>query len=91
VTGCGGTSGTGFRLQIPGRITTLFINLSISEPEDGGFKVALMRNGNRLVQVHFYGFMENVSVLYPCSFVKLMVISFAAGAGKSVIWCDNFQ
>jgi hypothetical protein len=66
----------------------LFVNLNIAEPERGGLKVTVMRNGNRLVQVHSYGFMENVSVSYPYSHLKLMVIASEAGAGKSVIWCD---
>ena len=81
-------SGTGFHLQIPGTITTLFINLGISAPEHGGFKVMIMRNGNLLVQVRFYGFMENVGILCPYSFLKLMITVSTAGAGKSVIWCD---
>jgi hypothetical protein len=55
--------GTGFLLQIPGRITTSFINLAIAEPEHGGFKATLMRNGNLLVQVPSYGSKENVSIL----------------------------
>jgi hypothetical protein len=63
---CGGTSETGFHLQIPGRITTLFINLGMAEPEHGGFKVTLMRNGKFLVQVPSYGLMENVCISYQC-------------------------
>jgi hypothetical protein len=91
VTRCDGTSGAGFHHQIPGKITTLLVNLGIAEPGHGGSKVTLMRNGNLLVQVLSYGFMENVRILYPYPFLKLIVTSFLAGAGKSVIWCDNLS
>ena len=50
-----------------------------------------MRNGNLLVQVRCYGFMGNVSIFKRYSFLKLMITAFEAGAGKSVIWCDNFS
>ena len=56
------TFGSGFHLRIPGRITTLVVNLGILEAENGGFKVTLMQNGSHLVQVLSYGLMENVSV-----------------------------
>ena len=62
---CDGTSGSGFRLQIPGRITISQMNLGIVDPEHGGFKVTLMPNGNHLVQVPCYGLTESVSILYP--------------------------
>jgi hypothetical protein len=88
---CDGTSGTGFHLQIPGKITTLLVNLSIADLEHGGLKVTLMRNGNLLVQVLSYGSMENVSNLNPHFSPELMVTASAAGAGKSVIWCDNLS
>jgi hypothetical protein len=65
VTRCEGTYETGFPLQIPGIITTLFINLGIAELEYGGFKVTLMRDGKVLVQVPFYGSMENVCISHP--------------------------
>ena len=68
------------------------VNLGIAEPGHGGFKVTPIRNGKLLVQVRFYGFMENVSTSYPYSFLgflKLMATTFIAGAGKSVIWCEN--
>ena len=71
---------------------TLPVNLDIAGPGLGGFKVTPMRNGNLLVQVRFYGSMENVSILHPYSFLvflKLMVTVSKAGAGKSVIWCEN--
>ena len=35
--------------------------------------------------------MENVSISYPFSFLKLMVMAFVAGSGKSVIWYDNLS
>jgi hypothetical protein len=35
VTTCDVTSGTGFHLQIPGRITILLVNLDIADPEHG--------------------------------------------------------
>jgi hypothetical protein len=50
-----------------------------------------MPNGKHLVQVLSCGFMESVSILYPYSHLKLMVTAFAAGSGKSVIWCDNLN
>ena len=58
------TFGSGFHLRIRGRTITLLVNLGIAEQERGGFKVTLIRNGNLLVQVRCYGFMENVSILY---------------------------
>jgi len=64
------------------------VNPGIVGVEHGGFKVTLMRNGNPLVQVPSYGLMENVSISYLYSFLKLMSIASSAGAGKSVIWCD---
>ena len=48
-----------------------------------------MRNGSFLILVHSYGFMENVSILHRCFRPKLMLTSFTAGAGKSVIWYDS--
>ena len=91
VTRCDGTSGTGFHLRIPGRITTWRINLGIADREHGGLKVTPMRNGNILAQVRSYGLMENVSILSPRFFLQLMITVSIAGAGKSVIWCDNLQ
>ena len=60
--------GAGFRLQILGRTTPLFISLGIAEPEHGGLKVTLMPNGNLLAPVPCYGLMENVGILllYSC-------------------------
>jgi hypothetical protein len=48
-----------------------------------------MRNGNLLVQAPSYGFMENVSISYLYSFLKLIITTSLAGAGKSVIWYGN--
>jgi hypothetical protein len=62
--------------------------LGIVERENGGLKVTLMPNGSLLVPVHSYGFMENVSILHRRFPLKLMLTSFTAGAGKSVIWYD---
>jgi hypothetical protein len=84
-------SGTGFHLQTPGRITTSLMNLGIAEPEHGGFKVTLMRSGNVLVRAPFYGLMENVSTSHPFFSQELIITASAAGAGKSVIWCENIS
>ena len=62
-TSCSKTSGTGFHPQTHGRTITSPVNLGIVEPEPGGLKVPLIRNGSLLVQVRSYGFMENVSIL----------------------------
>ena len=67
------------------------INLGIPEPEHGGFKVTRMRNGNVLVQDPSYGLMENVRIPDPFFLRDLMITASTAGAGKSVIWCDNFS
>ncbi len=48
-----------------------------------------MRNGSILVLVQSYGFMENVSTSHRRFPPKLMLTSFTAGAGKSVIWYDG--
>jgi hypothetical protein len=65
------------------------VNLGTAEPEHGGLKVTPTQNGSLLVQVHCYGFMENVSISYLYAFPKLMVNASSAGAGKSVIWYEN--
>ena len=83
--------GIGFHHQTPGRITTSLVNLDIAEPGHGGLRVTLMPNGNILEQVPCYGFMENVRVLWLHAFLKLIIVIFPAGAGKSVIWCDNLS
>ena len=59
----------------------LLINLGIAELEHGGFKVTFMRNGNILVQVLSYGFMENVSISHPYFLLELM-ITLCSGRGK---------
>ena len=48
-----------------------------------------MRNGNLLVQVPSYGLMENVGISYLYPFMRMTITASVAGAGKSVIWCDN--
>ena len=50
-----------------------------------------MQNGNLLVEAPYYGFMENVSILYPFSPLKLMISASSAGSGKSIIWYNNFS
>jgi hypothetical protein len=45
-----------------------------------------MPNGSLLVPVHSCGSMENVSISHRLFPSKLMLTSFTAGAGKSVIW-----
>jgi hypothetical protein len=61
------------------------------DPEHGSLKATLTRSGNLLVQVRFYGFTENVSILCLYFFLKLMITASTAGSGKSVIWCDNLS
>jgi hypothetical protein len=61
-TSCSKTSGTGFHLRTHGRIITSPVNVDIVEPELGGLRATVIRNGSLLVQVHFYGSMENVSI-----------------------------
>jgi hypothetical protein len=61
-TSCSKTSGTGFHLRTHGRIITSRVNVGIVEPDLGGLKATVIRNGSLLVQVHFYGSMENVSI-----------------------------
>ena len=80
--------GHGFHLQILGKITLLFINLVIVDPEHGGFKVTLISNGKLQVQAPSCGLMENVSILHQFYF-SVIITASAAGAGKSVIWYDN--
>ena len=62
-TSCSRTSGTGFHLQIHGRIITSRVNLGTAEPGHGGLKVTPMQNGRLLVQAHSYGSTENVRIL----------------------------
>ena len=82
------TFGAGSHFQGLGKPTTSHVNLGIAEPEHGGLKVTLMRNGSLLVLVRSYGFMENVGILllrFPPT------TAAAAGAGKSVIWYYNLS
>jgi hypothetical protein len=69
----------------------LFTSLGMAEPGHGGSKVTPMLNGNLPVEVPYCGLMENVSILCPRLSLKLTMSSSAAGAGKSVIWCDNLS
>ena len=39
----------------------LHLDRDTAEPQRGSSKAAPSRNGHHLAQVHFYGFMENVS------------------------------
>ncbi len=89
-TSCSRTSGTGSHLRTHGRIITSHVILGMAEREHGGLKATHMRNGSLLVLVHSHGFMENVSISYHRFPPKLLLTSFAAGAGKSVIWYDVF-
>jgi hypothetical protein len=70
------TFDTGFHLQTLGKTTTSHVNLGIAEPEHGGLKVTLMRNGSLVVLVPSYGYMENVSVSHRYLFTELILTSF---------------
>jgi hypothetical protein len=48
-----------------------------------------MQNGNLLIQLRSYGLRENVSLSSSYAYLKLVIMAFIAGAGKSVIWCDD--
>ena len=50
-----------------------------------------MKSGNLPVQVPSYGLMENVTILRSYFSLELTISTFSAGAGKSVIWCDNLS
>src|SRR6267142_2840368 len=50
----------GFLLQIPGKITTLLANPTTMGRRNGSSMAMPSYNGNLLVQIRFYGFMENV-------------------------------
>jgi len=86
---CSKTFERGSLLQILGRTTTLHGNLNTPEPEDGGFMVKLSQSGNILAQVHSCGCMGSVSVCAVIIFPKLTIFTFAAGAGKSILWYIN--
>jgi len=89
VTKWGKTFESGSLLQILGRITTLHAILNTLEPEDGGFMVKLSQSGNILAQVHSCGYMGSVSVSAVIIFPQLTIFTFAAGAGKSILWYIN--
>jgi hypothetical protein len=76
----------GSLLQILGRTTTLHANLNTAEPEDGGFMVKLSQSGNIPAQVHSCGCMGSVSVRAVIILPQLTMFTFAAGAGKSILW-----
>src|SRR5712691_3592940 len=82
----GKTFGCGSLLQILGRTTTLHANLNTAEPEDGGFVVKRSQSGNIPAQVHSCGCMGSVSVCAVIIFPQLTIFTFAAGAGKSILW-----
>jgi hypothetical protein len=85
-TNCSKKFGRGYLLQILGRITTLHAILNTPEPEDGGFMAKLSQSGNILAQVHFCGYMGSVSVCAVIISAQLTTFTFAAGAGKSILW-----
>ena len=51
--------------------------------------MTLTQNGNFLVKARSYGLMENVSISSPYVYLKPMITSSAAGAGKSVVWYET--
>src|SRR5260221_4617906 len=83
---CSKTFERGSLLQILGKITTLHANLNIPELEHGGFMVKLSHSGNTLAQVHSCGCMGNVSICAVIISPQLKIFTFAAGAGKSILW-----
>ena len=91
VKSCIKTSEGGSLLQILGRTTTLLANLNTPEPQHGGFMVKLSRTGNIPARVHSYGYMGSVSVCAVIISPQLMIFTFAAGAGKSILWYNNLS
>src|SRR5712691_589036 len=85
----GKTFEIGSLLQILGRITTLHAILNTAEPEHGGFMVKISQCGNSLAQVRSCGYMGSVSVCAVIIFPQLTTSTFAAGAGKSILWYIN--
>src|SRR5712691_9025994 len=85
----GKTFEIGSLLQILGRITTLHAILNTAEPEHGGFMVKISQCGNSLAQVHSCGYMGCVSVCAVIISPQLTISTFAAGAGKSILWYIN--
>src|SRR5712691_7790413 len=85
----GKTFEIGSLLQILGRITTLHAILNTPEPEHGGFMVKFSQSGNSLAQVHSCGYMGSVSVCAVIIFPQLTILTFTAGAGKSILWYIN--
>jgi len=54
--------GSGLLLRIRGGITTLLVNRIMKEHRSGFSRVMRSQNGNLLVQIRCYGFMESVGV-----------------------------
>jgi len=86
---CSETFEIGSLLLILGRTTTLHANLNTPELQHGGSVVKLSQTGNILAQVHSCGYMGSVSVCAVIIYPQLMVFTFAAGAGKSILWYIN--
>jgi hypothetical protein len=82
---CRKTFEVGSHLQIPGKTTTLLVNLNIVELQHGGFMENLSPTGSILVQVRSYGSLGNVSVLHCHVFPGTDGFHCAAGAGKSIL------
>jgi hypothetical protein len=91
VKNCRKTFESGWLLQILGRITTSHANLNTPDPQHGGFTVKFSQSGNFLAQVPSCGYMGSVSgcTVIMDAFPQLMVFTFAAGAGKSILWYIN--
>jgi hypothetical protein len=89
VKNCSKTFKSGSPLQILGRTTTLHANLNTPEQQGGGFMVKISQTGNILAQVHSCGYMGSVSVCAVIIFPHLTIFTFAAGAGKSILWYIN--
>ena len=73
---------------IRGKITTLRVDHDTPERQRGLLEATPSRNGNRLDQAHFYGFMGNVS-LQPLDLAatdSFPLPPMIAGAGKSILW-----
>jgi len=75
---------------IRSKITTSPRNLTTLGLAPGSLTATLSLNGSFLVRALYYGFMGNVSTLFPsCSLLTLMVLTVTVGAGKTVLWCVN--
>ena len=83
---CRKTFESGSLLQILGRITTLRANHNIAELQHGGYVVKRFQSGSILVQVHSCGYMGSVSGCAVIISSRLIIPTFSAGAGKSILW-----